>query len=115
MNILDKYAVVTGASSGIGWHISKELAARGYSIVAVSNQSDALMNLKSELQKTYAVTIFTIDCDLSTTGAAELVYNYCRQKELQVEVLVNNAGMLVHREVLKLDMKRINTVLIQKY
>jgi short-subunit dehydrogenase len=111
MNVLDKYAVVTGASSGIGWHISKELAARGYSIVAVSNQSVALMNLKSELQETYGVTILTIDCDLSTTGAAELIYNYCRQKELQVEVLVNNAGMLVHGEVLNVDMKRINTIL----
>lgn len=111
MNILDKYAVVTGASSGIGWHISKELAARGYSIVAVSNQSDALMNLKSEMHETYGVTIFTIDCDLSTTGAAELIYNYCQQKELQVEVLVNNAGMLVHGEVLNVDMKRINTIL----
>ena len=65
MKAMEKYAVVTGASSGIGWHISKELAARGYSIVAVSNQSDALGNLKSELQETYGVTIFTIDCDLS--------------------------------------------------
>ncbi len=53
MNILDKYAVVTGASSGIGWYISKELAARGYSIVAVSNQSENLTKLKSELQETY--------------------------------------------------------------
>ena len=111
MNAMEKYAVVTGASSGIGWHISKELAERGYSIVAVSNQSDALRNLKSELEETYGVTIFTIDCDLSATGAAELIYNYCRQKELQVEVLVNNAGMLIHGEVLNVDMKRINTIL----
>ena len=111
MSISDKYAVVTGASSGIGWHISKELAARGYSIVAVSNQAEALRNLKSELLETYGINIFTIDCDLSTTGSAELIYNYCRQKELQVEVLVNNAGMLVHGEAMNVDIKRINTIL----
>ena len=68
MNILDKYAVVTWASSGIGWRISKELAARGYSIVAVSNQSENITKLKSELQETYGNTIYTIDCDLSTYG-----------------------------------------------
>ncbi|RLD59281.1 MAG: hypothetical protein DRI97_01360 [Bacteroidetes bacterium] len=39
MNELVKYAVVTGASSGIGWHISRELASRGYSILALSNQA----------------------------------------------------------------------------
>jgi len=111
MKILDKYAVVTGASSGIGWHISEQLAARGYSIVAVSNQSEALRKLKSELQETYRITVFTIDCDLSTSGAAELIFNYCRQKELQVEVLVNNAGMLVYGEAMSVDIKRINTIL----
>ncbi len=111
MIVSDKYAVVTGASSGIGWHISKELAARGYSIVAVSNQAEALRNLKSELQESYGITMFTIDCDLAATGAAELIYNYCRQKELQVEVLVNNAGMLIYGEAMTLDMKRINTIL----
>jgi hypothetical protein len=111
MNILDKYAVVTGASSGIGWHISKELAARGYSIVAVSNQSENLTKLKSELQETYGNTIHTIDCDLSTPDAAEIIYDYCCQKELLVEVLVNNAGMLVYGEAMTVDMKRINTIL----
>jgi short-subunit dehydrogenase len=109
--MLDKYAVVTGASSGIGWHISKELAARGYSIVAVSNQSENLTKLKSELQETYGNTIHTIDCDLSTPDAAEIIYNFCSQRELQVEVLVNNAGMLVYGEAMTVDMKRINTIL----
>ncbi len=111
MNILDKYAVVTGASSGIGWHISKELAARGYSIVAVSNQSERLTELKSELEETFGSTIHIIDCDLATSGAAELIYDFCCQRELQVEVLVNNAGILVYGETMAVDMKKINTIL----
>ena len=109
--ISKNYAVVTGASSGIGWHISRELAARGYSIVAVSNQSENLTKLKSELEETYGSSVHTIDCDLSTPGAAESVYNYCSKRELQVEVLVNNAGMLVFGETMTVDMKRIKTIL----
>ena len=44
--LIKKYAVVTGASSGIGWHIAKELAKRGYSLVAVSNQPELLDKIK---------------------------------------------------------------------
>ena len=55
MNESPKYAIVTGASSGIGWCISKELANRGYSIVAVSNQAVQLNKLKSELENSYPI------------------------------------------------------------
>ena len=44
---IKKYAVVTGASSGIGWHISIELAKKGYSLIAVSNQPQSLGKIKS--------------------------------------------------------------------
>ena len=43
------YAIVTGASSGIGWHISKELAKKGYSLVGVSNQPVLLAKLKIDM------------------------------------------------------------------
>ena len=46
MNQPEKYALVTGASSGIGRHISIELAQRGYSIIAVSNQPEQLDHVK---------------------------------------------------------------------
>lgn len=111
MNEIEKYAVVTGASSGIGWHISRELAAKGYSIVAISNQPGPLNLLKSEMEEAYGKTVHTLDCDLSSAGAAETVYSFCRQKELIVEVLVNNAGILVYGEVMSIDVKRINSIL----
>ena len=98
-----KYALVTGASSGIGWHISKELAQRGYSIVAASNQPEQLEALKQELEHTYSISVVPINMDLARADAAKEVFDYCDTNQLEVEVLVNNAGMLVLGEATKVD------------
>lgn len=111
MNNLRKYAVVTGASSGIGWHISMELAARGYSIVAVSNQAEQLIKLKSELEKIYQINVEPLDCDLSAVDAAENIFAFCQQKNLQVAILVNNAGILVYGEVVSTDIETTKKIL----
>lgn len=106
-----KYALVTGASSGIGWHISMELAARGYSIVAVSNQSEQLQQLKMELENNYNICVETICSDLSQPNAAEDIFEFCQQKNLLVEVLVNNAGMLIFGEVINVPVLKAKTIL----
>ena len=111
MNELVKYAVVTGASSGIGWHISRELASRGYSILALSNQAQQLNDLKSELERSFQSSVQTLDCDLSETGTAESIFDFCQQNNLQVEVLVNNAGMFVYGEVIAADIEKIRSIL----
>jgi len=111
MNESAKYALVTGASSGIGWHIAKELAAEGYNIVAVSNQGEELARLKSELEKYFSIRVQTIDSDLSRPEAAESIFKICRQDELQVEVLVNNAGILVYGEVVDKEPDKVREIL----
>lgn len=111
MNKSAVYALVTGASSGIGWHLSRELASRGYSILAVSNQAGQLEELKSELERDYRVFVNTLESDLSDPGAPERIFNICRQKGFNVEVLVNNAGMFVYGEVSAADPRRISQIL----
>ncbi|MCP4443585.1 MAG: SDR family NAD(P)-dependent oxidoreductase [Aureispira sp.] len=111
MEKLKKYAVVTGASSGIGWHISKELAMKGYSIVAVSNQAEQLKELKNKLETEYSIEVLTIDCDLSQKEAAGNIFKFCQEQKLEVEVLVNNAGILVYGEVVNVPVKRAETIL----
>jgi short-subunit dehydrogenase len=106
-----KYALVTGASSGIGWHIAKQLAAKGYGIIAVSNQGKELGDLRSELVKLYQVSVLTLDLDLSRSDAAAEVSEFCRQNKLQVEVLVNNAGILVYGEVMEADAEKVSEIL----
>lgn len=106
-----KYAVVTGASSGIGWHLSIELAKRGYSIVAVSNQAERLGELKIQLTSRYEVFVHLIDCDLTEPSSAQNIFDYCDQKNLNIEVLVNNAGMLVYGEVTDIEMETTREIL----
>jgi short-subunit dehydrogenase len=107
----EKYALVTGASSGIGWHFAKELAARGYGIVAVSNQGDLLADLRTEVETLFRVTVRTLDLDLSRSDAAATVFDFCRQHNLQVEVLVNNAGMMIYGELVEREIAKVNSIL----
>jgi len=106
-----KYALVTGASSGIGRHLSMEFAARGYGIAAVSNQGKQLADLKSELESLYKIRVHTLDIDLSSSEAAAEVFSFCRENKLQVEVLVNNAGMMIYGEVVETEVDRISAIL----
>ncbi len=98
-----KYALVTGASSGIGWHTSKELAHHGYSVIAVSNQPEQLDILKKTLEDTYPVSVLTLNIDLTNTEAAKEVFDFCEKNHFEVEVLVNNAGILVMGEAAKVE------------
>ena len=109
--VIKKYAVVTGASSGIGWHISEELAKKGYSLVAVSNQPELLTKLKLELEQNHKIQVLTLDCDLTKDNAAQNIFDICRKKNLTIEVLVNNAGILVYGEVTNIGLKKTKNIL----
>ena len=104
------YALVTGASSGIGWHIAKELAARGYGIVAVSNQGEQLSDLRSELEASYQINVRILDLDLAGKNAATKVFAFCQENKLEIEVLVNNAGMVVYGDVVGTDVEQVRAI-----
>jgi short-subunit dehydrogenase len=106
-----KYAVVTGASSGIGWYISGELAKKGYSLVAVSNQPELLAKLKFEFEQEYQIQVLTINIDLTKNESPQKVFNFCQENNLSIEVLVNNAGILVYGEVTSIELKRTEDIL----
>jgi hypothetical protein len=103
MSTAPTFALVTGASSGIGFHITGELARRGYSIIAVSNQPDKLTELKKETEGRWSVPVHIINTDLALPGAAQTVFDHCMALGFEVEVLVNNAGMLVAGEAVETD------------
>jgi short-subunit dehydrogenase len=106
-----KYALVTGASSGIGWHITKELAARGYNIVAVSNQPDLLQKLKLAMEHAYSISVIVLEVNLARAESAKEVFDFCESQQLDVEILVNNAGMLIFGEAVDVPFEKVNTVL----
>ncbi|KPL13606.1 MAG: hypothetical protein AMS26_13760 [Bacteroides sp. SM23_62] len=105
------YALVTGASSGLGWHFSELLVQKGYHLIAVSNQSTELNKLKKHLELAYATPVITVNMDLSREMAAKSLYDYCEEKKIQVEVLVNNAGMLVYGEAVSVQYSQAQAAL----
>ncbi len=85
-------ALVTGASAGIGAEIARELAKRGHGVVLVARRKDRLDQLAAELRSAYGVRAETLGCDLSKPSARDRLPGRVSSLELDVEVLVNNAG-----------------------
>jgi short-subunit dehydrogenase len=107
----EKYALVTGASSGIGWHFAESLARKGYSVVAVSNQPAQLDDLKKKLEQVYGINVITLNTDLAQENSAQQVFDFCNRKNLIIEVLVNNAGIFFFEEVTRVDYSLMKSIL----
>jgi uncharacterized protein len=85
-------SVVTGASSGIGAAIAKELASRGHSVALVARREERLQTLATDLTSSYGVSADVIAADLSDPSERERLADELRGKGRVVDVLVNNAG-----------------------
>jgi short-subunit dehydrogenase len=86
------YALVTGASKGIGKAIAEELARRQFNLVLVARSGELLQQVAEGIRTRYPVQVDCLALDLSTTDAAERVYGWCRDKQYTIRALVNNAG-----------------------
>lgn len=89
------YALITGASSGIGRCYAIEMAKRGYDIIAVSNQPQQLDEVAGQITADYGVEVATIAIDLASEGAAKSIFDTCNESGYEVDVLICNAGMLL--------------------
>jgi short-subunit dehydrogenase len=107
-----KYALVTGASSGIGWQFAESLAKKGYSIVAVSNQPERLADLKNKLEHENSITVEIINIDLAQENSALKVFEFCKGKNLEVEVLINDAGMFFFGESARVDYSKMRSMIM---
>jgi len=85
------WAIVTGASSGIGEQFARLLAAEGFDLVVVARRKDRLVALAHELREAHAVEVLAVPLDLSSPHALETLGEVCAGKE--VGLLVSNAGM----------------------
>ena len=96
-------ALITGGSSGIGYAIAKELAVRGFNLILASNQEARLNEVCDEISIQYKIKTRSVFIDLAETEAAQKLYDWCRQEQIEVDVLVNNAGIFVFGEVVETD------------
>ena len=96
----EHFALVTGASSGMGLEFARQLAGRGYNLLIVSNVSE-IYDVAERLQVTgYGLRVIPLQMDLGKQEAARELYNYTQAEGIEVEVLVNNAGVYHDSDIL---------------
>ena len=89
---MSKTALITGASTGIGYELSKVFAQNKHNLVLVARSEEKLNEVALELNKLYGVEAHTIAIDLSRREAPWKIFEELQQKKIDVEFLVNNAG-----------------------
>ena len=89
---MNKTALITGASSGLGKDFATLFAERGYDLVLTARRKKNLEEISINLTNQFGVKVFFISCDLSDLKSTEEIYNFCEESKIQIDVLVNNAG-----------------------
>ena len=88
-----KWALVTGASSGIGWALAEELAAGGAHLVLTARRRPRLAQLRKRLRQAHAVPVEVLAADLNQPDAPERIFAFTNERGIVVDLLVNNAGL----------------------
>lgn len=85
-------ALVTGASSGIGYELAKILAREGHDLALVARSVDQLEKIAADLAEDFGVRAIAVPADLSDAESPDHVFSQLREADLEVDVLINNAG-----------------------
>lgn len=89
---MNKTALITGASGGIGMELAKIHASKGNHLVLVARNLKKLEQLKSEIENEHTVNVMLVKKDLSLADAALEVYQEVSKQKIQIDYLINNAG-----------------------
>jgi uncharacterized protein len=87
-------ALITGASGGIGLEIARVLAANGFSLVLLARSRDKLEDVACELETQHGTRATIFPVDLGEPGAAQAVFDSLNDAGVQIDLLMNNAGVL---------------------
>lgn len=89
---MTKTALITGSSSGIGLELAKIHAAKGDNLVLVARSRSKLEALKQQLEQQNHIKVHVIEKDLSLTDSSQQIFDETREKNIQIDYLINNAG-----------------------
>ncbi|MBM7559148.1 SDR family NAD(P)-dependent oxidoreductase [Marinitoga litoralis] len=108
---MEKYTLITGASGGIGLELAKIFAKNNHNLVLVARSYDKLQRIKDNLEKKHNIKVIIIKKDLSDPNSPKELYNEVKQKNIFINILVNNAGYATFGRFYDLDIeKEINMI-----
>jgi uncharacterized protein len=104
---MGKWALVTGASAGIGVALAEELAAGGTHLVLTARRLDRLQEVATRLVHQHGVQTHVFAADLAKRGAPQEIYDFTREKGLRIDLLINNAGFGQYGELPEVAPERL--------
>ena len=107
----NEYALITGASSGIGLEYARALAAKGYNLILVGNRADENCRVAEALHSEYGIDALPVYADLTRREAARDVYDYVKGRGLTVDILINNAGMLLFSTLVRAEYASLDKII----
>lgn len=90
---MNRTVLITGAASGIGRAFADIFAKEGYDLVIAGRNLEKMNRMKEDYEARYHNTVTSVQKDLSKDGAAEELYDEIREKGIEIDVLINNAGV----------------------
>ncbi|WP_026375895.1 SDR family NAD(P)-dependent oxidoreductase [Aestuariibacter salexigens] len=106
-----KTALITGASEGIGRCLAYEFARHGHDLVLVARNEERLLELAAELSAAFSVKVHCEAVDLIPVGAPTALFNDLEKQGINVDILINNAGMMQVEKFAESDPVKLNNLM----
>jgi uncharacterized protein len=111
MKAKKEFALITGATSGIGYDFANIFAQKGYNLFLASRNQEKLKTIKAAFEKKYGILVRIMPIDLGKPQSGRRVYEETLQQKIEINVLVNNAGFALAGDHTDLDMCKVEEMI----